>query len=129
MSNKRKSRPCYLDIKDILKFDSSLHYFSSCPACKELISEHKDEDFRRQQRAKTSARQREIDDDAKVLVQGGDECSDTNRPKKKKLNGPIPAAEAAILVQQVFIFYNKLACHILFSHVCLCHLITPLLIL
>jgi hypothetical protein len=104
--SKRKSRGlCFLDIKDLLKFDSSLHYFSVCPACKELVSDHKDVDFQRDQLAQISA---EEDDEGTLASMGLDEGNDgSTQPKKKKQKVPYSAVEAASLVQQ-----GKLCCTI-----------------
>ena len=69
------------------------------------MSEHSDVDFQREQLAKFSAEQ----DDAVNLPEGesaveeGKESSPISplpRPRKKRLKGPIPTAEAATLVQQ-----------------------------
>jgi hypothetical protein len=97
-TNKRKARGvCYLDIKDLLKFDSSLHYFSVCPACKELVSEHKDADFQRDQLAKMSAEgDDDMDDDSR---EGGRDGDGSSAPKKRAKI--LSAVEAASLVQQV----------------------------
>jgi len=103
---------CYLDIKDLLKFDPTLHYFSVCPACKELVSEHNDEDFQRDQLEKITA---ERDDDEVVRaaernVSGGEhvDITEEDSPRPRKKAKPTPSAiEAAILVQQ-----GKLCCKI-----------------
>lgn len=98
--SKRKTRGlCYLDIKDLLKFDSSLHYFSVCPACKVLVSEHKDEDFQRDQLAKIFA---EGDEDMIANEAGSESMNvDDSAPHPKKAKMALSTIERATLVQQV----------------------------
>lgn len=95
MSKRKNRAPCFLDIKDLLKFDPSLHYFSTCPACKELVSEHADAGFLRQQLAQLNEGDGEGEDDHDASY-----ASASSNPKKKQ-KGPIPVAEAAALVQKV----------------------------
>lgn len=104
--SKRKSTSvtCFLDIKDLLKFDSTLHYFSTCPACKGLVSEHKDADFQRQQLAQITAEQK--DDDEPASNPDSSTAAESPRPKKKQ-KVVISTAQAASLVQK-----GKLCCTI-----------------
>lgn len=104
--SKRKTRGlCFLDIKDLLKFDPTLHYFSVCPACKELVSEHKDADFQREQLSQFAPEGEEPASVASDSSARGEEEGDSQPVKKQKL--PISAMEAATLVQQ-----GKLCCKI-----------------
>lgn len=105
-SSSRAGGLCFLDIRDLLKFDSSLHYFSICPACKTQVSEHSDVDFRREQLAKFTderdivTEEKESEDDVVVVEEEKESVPDAPRPRKKRLKGPVPAAEAADLVTQ-----------------------------
>lgn len=84
--------PCFLDIKDLLKFNPSLNYFSPCPACKKLVSEHSDIDFQREQVEKFTAEQNEEEKEERG--------PGLPPPRKKRQKPPIPTDVAATLVQQ-----------------------------
>mmetsp|Transcript_3855 Transcript_3855/g.6530 ORF Transcript_3855/g.6530 Transcript_3855/m.6530 type:complete len:386 (-) Transcript_3855:139-1296(-) len=109
MSKRKNNGVCLLDVKDLLKFDPSLHYFSACPACRELVSDHKDAGFRRQQLAELSAQMPEHTNevDASVHHEEGVGSTTTLSRQKKKQKTVMSTTEAAVLVQQ-----GKLCCTI-----------------
>jgi hypothetical protein len=99
MSGKKNvATTCFLDIQQLLKLDPSINYFSTCPACKQQVSDHKDTDFLREQVAKRTINGENLDDE--------DDHDDDGRPRKKA-KVPVPAAEAVILIKKVhFVLYR-----------------------
>jgi hypothetical protein len=85
-----------------------LHYFSVCPACKELVSEHKDVDFQRDQLAQTAPGQgggKNTTGSEETLAPV--EETETKKHPKKRQKVVMSTIEAATLVQQ-----GKLCCTI-----------------
>ena len=100
MSKRKSNGVCFLDVKDLLKFDPSFHYFSSCPAWKELVSDHKDDKFQRQQLSELSQSSHRANDLSMEFMLG-QSTSEDDVGVMEKQNFPISVAEAAVLVQQV----------------------------
>lgn len=93
-----------LDIKQLLKLDTNINYFSHCPACGMQVSDHKDTDFLRDQIAEIAA----TDDDAVVEVNDDvtiQQEEDVQLPRKKKTKLPVTATEAVVLIKKVCISF------------------------
>lgn len=94
-----KKRTCFLDIKQLLKLDKDINYFSTCPACKEQVSDHKDTDFLRDEIAKVTDAVDDIPDTSEELQDTVD-----SGPPRKKTKLPVTASEAVVLIKKVHIF-------------------------
>ena len=110
---KRKSTACMLDIKQLLKLDTNINYFSLCPACGLQVSEHKDTDFLRDQIAERTA----AEDDLMGAVMDETAQDGSILPPKKKVKLPVPAAEAVDLIRRVRI----VAAINMLSYICTLH--------